>query len=416
MSSSRLRIDPDRFWMTVERSAEIGAGREGGLSRMALTEPDREMRDQFVSWCREAGLEVTVDQVGSIFARRRGQDDSLPPVLVGSHLDTQFNGGRFDGIVGVLAGLEIVRTLNDAGHVTRRPIEIVNWTNEEGGRFPPPMTASGAFADVYSVDWVHARQADDGATLGAELERIGYRGVAEVGGRPVDAYFELHIEQGPELDAAGIDVGIVTHGYKSHGLRVEITGETAHAGPWPMEKRRNALVGAARLCVAVDDIGWRYAATGGKATAARLVAWPNKAGILSDWAEVICDVRHDDPESAAAMAEAVRKALPDAATAAQVEMRIVEEWEWGGAIFDEALVGSLRNAAAALGQRTLDLPSQAGHDAYFLARICPTAMIFTPCRDGITHNNNEFTTRDRQVPGVDVLLQAVLARADRAGP
>ena len=143
MSSSRLRIDPDRFWMTVERSAEIGAGREGGLSRMALTEPDREMRDQFVSWCREAGLEVTVDQVGSIFARRRGQDDSLPPVLVGSHLDTQFNGGRFDGIVGVLAGLEIVRTLNDAGHVTRRPIEIVNWTNEEGGRFPPPMTASG---------------------------------------------------------------------------------------------------------------------------------------------------------------------------------------------------------------------------------------------------------------------------------
>jgi len=408
-----IRIDADRFRRTLERSSSIGPGREGGMSRLALTDADKEMRDVFVGWCRDAGLAVTIDEVGNIFGRRAGRENDLPPVLVGSHLDTQANGGRFDGIVGVLGGLELVRRLNDIGHVTRRPIEIVDWSNEEGGRFSPPMTASGCFAGVYDRDWVHARPSDDGPSFGEELRRIGYQGEAPAGGRELDSYFELHIEQGPILDAGRVQVGIVTHAYRSHGFLVGFTGETAHTGPWPMERRRNALVAAARLLVAVDDLGWDYAGSGGKATAARLVAWPNKAGILSDWAEAVCDVRHDDPATAGVMAERVLRAIGEAAARAGCEAKILDRWDWGGDIFDASLVAGVRNVAGALGYSHRDLPSQAGHDAYFLAKVCPTAMIFTPCRDGITHNNNEFVALSDLTPGLDVLLHSVVARADR---
>ena len=405
-------INLDRFARTLEASSRIGAGREGGLARFALSDADREMRDLFVGWCREAGLTVRVDALGNIFARRAGREDGLAPVMTGSHLDTQANGGRFDGIVGVLGALELVRRLNDIGHTTRRPIEIVNWTNEEGARFSPPMTCSGGFAGIYDRDWVLARRADDGPTLGEELKRIGYAGDAPVGGLTPHAYFELHIEQGPILDAEGIDVGIVTHAYASHGFRVQFHGETAHAGPWPMERRRNALVAAARLSVLVDDIGWDFAESGGKSTTARLVAWPNKTGIVSDWAEVNVDIRHDDPRIAAIMAERVMRAVGEAGARAGCTGKIVESWNWGGAIFDAELIRGVREQASRLGHATRDLPSQAGHDAYFLARICPTAMIFTPCRDGVTHNHGEDVALERLRPGLETLLHAVSAHAD----
>ncbi|KPQ09243.1 MAG: N-carbamoyl-L-amino-acid hydrolase [Saliniramus fredricksonii] len=406
-----LRIDLGRFAQTLEASSCIGAGREGGMARLALSDADREMRDLFVTWCREAGLAVRVDELGNIFARRAGRENDLAPVLVGSHLDTQANGGRFDGIVGVLGALELVRRLDDIGYETRRPIEIVNWTNEEGARFSPPMICSGAFAGVYDRDWVRARRADDGPTLGEELQRIGYAGAAPVGGFVPDSCFELHIEQGPILDAEGIDVGIVTHAYDSHGFRVQFSGETAHAGPWPMERRRNALVAAARLCVLVDDIGWDFAESGGKSTTARIAAWPNKTGIVSDWSEVNVDVRHDDPRIAGIMAERIVRAVGQAAARAGCTGEIVERWNWGGAIFDAGLVAGVREQALRLGHATRDLPSQAGHDAYFLARICPTAMIFTPCRDGITHNHREDVALERLRAGLDTLMHAVVARS-----
>lgn len=407
------RVNVERFWRSIERSSEIGRGREGGLSRLALSDTDKEIRDTFVAWCREAGLAVAIDQVGNMFGRREGQDNSLPPVLMGSHLDTQANGGRFDGIAGVLGALEAIRTLNDLGYVTRRPIEIVNWTNEEGARFSPPMTASGCFVGAYPLDWVHQRPSEDGTTFGAELRRIGYLGEDAVGSRELDAYFELHIEQGPLLDAEKVQVGVVTHAYSSHGFLVEFKGETAHAGPCAMDRRRNALIAAARLLVAVDDLGWEYAATGGKGTGARLAAWPNKAGILSDWAQAVCDVRHDDPRVAAVMAERVRRAIGEAAARAGCTAEILDRWDWGGMIFDHGMVAGIRRQASALGYTHRDLPSQAGHDAYFLARVCPTAMIFTPCCDGITHNNNELATREDLEPSLNVLLHSVVARADR---
>jgi N-carbamoyl-L-amino-acid hydrolase len=408
-----LRIDGERFWSTIERSGRIGPGKAGGLRRLALTDADKEMRDLFITWCIEAGCTVTVDRLGSIFARRPGREDHLPPVLIGSHLDTQVAGGKYDGIVGVLAGLEVVRTLNDHRIDTRRPLEVVCWTNEEGARFPPPMVASGAFAGVYDVDWVLGLRDDDGATFAGELERIGYSGKEAVGGRAVDAYFELHIEQGPLLDHEAIPVGVVVGGYAARGMHVDVHGETAHAGPTPMDKRRNALIGAAMLAVAVNDIGWRYHASEGKATVPRLVAWPNKAGILSEYAQLTCDVRHADPARADAMLAEIHAAMADCARRANVEMRVAASWTFGNERFDPGCIRLIKESADRLGVRWREILSQAGHDAYYVSKVAPTAMIFTPCRDGISHNEAEHAELSYTAPGVDVLLHAALARADR---
>ncbi len=407
------RVDIGRFWTTIESSAQIGVGRPGGLSRLALGDADREVRDVFIDWCRQAGLSIRVDGIGNIFARRAGEDDNLPPVVMGSHLDTQVNGGRFDGIAGVLGGLEVCRTLDQLGHRTRRPIEVVNWTNEEGGRFSPPMVGSGCFTGAYTLDWALGRRDDDGRTIGEELDRIGYRGEMEATPHPFDAYVEFHIEQGPILDREGMQVGVVTGGYASTGMLVEFRGETAHTGPWPMERRKNALIAGARLLVAVDDLGWEHAGSGGKATASRLVAWPNKPGILSDWAQATCDVRHADPETAAVMAERVRRAVFEAAARADCTAEILDVWNWGGKVFADELIEQVRSTSHALGYRTRDILSQAGHDAYFVARHAPTTMIFSPCKGGITHNNQELCTPDDLEPGLNVLLHTVVARADR---
>ena len=411
--TTQLAINGPRLWDTIMASARIGPGRiETGLRRLALTDADREMRDLFAGWCRDAGCAVTVDRMGSIFARRAGTDDSLPPVLIGSHLDTQIAGGRFDGILGVLAGLEVIRTLNDAGVRTRRPIELVSWTNEEGARFAPPMLASAVFAGVRPLEWALARVDGDGRTVGEELSRIGYAGAAPVGGRPVDAYFELHIEQGPILDDKGIPVGVVTGGFEVRGVVVEVRGETAHAGPTPMAQRRNALVGAAMLVVALNEIGFAYSPEG-KATTARIEVWPNLPGILSDWARLTMDVRHPEATQVERMLGDLRRAMTDCAARGQVEMFIVETWQFGSERFDPELVDLVRRTAARLEAPSLDILSQAGHDAYYVSRVAPTAMIFTPCERGISHNEHESCTLEDCVPGVNVLLHAVRERADR---
>ena len=411
--SADLRVDIDRFWETIEASAEIGPGRPGGLARLTLSDADRQMRDLFCEWCRQARLAVSVDEVGNIFARRDGTDNSLAPVLIGSHLDTQINGGRFDGIAGVLGGLEVVRLLNDANHTTRRPVVVVNWTNEEGARFSPPMVASGCFVGKYTSEWTKDLIGDDGARFGDELERIGYAGAVPCKAGDIDAYFELHIEQGPILDRENRDVGIVTAGYPSHGIRASFAGRTAHTGPTPMDLRQNALVAGARWLSAVDDIGWNFAVHDGKATGARLTAWPNKAGILSDTAEAVCDVRHPDPTTTRVMAEKMRRALFESAARAGCSATIEDEWQWGGDIFAADLVDGLRNQARRMGFNWRDIQSQAGHDAYHLALHCPTAMIFTPCKDGITHNNEEYCEPEDFVAGLNILLHAAVERADR---
>jgi N-carbamoyl-L-amino-acid hydrolase len=410
---SNLSVDGDRLWHTIEASSAIGRGPNGGLRRLTLTDDDKEMRDLLARWAAESGFSVRVDQLGNMFLRREGQQPELPSVLIGSHLDTQAAGGRFDGILGVLGGLEVLRTLNDAGIATSRPIEVVNWTNEEGARFYPPMLSSLVFSGKESVQWAEDRTDKAGIRLGEELARIGYRGDVPVGNRAIDAYFELHIEQGPKLDATGVPVGIVTGGFPTRGMRIDIVGETAHVGPTAMERRKNALVGASHVAVAIDEIGWRYSAGEGKTTAARLDLWPNLPGIISERASLFCDMRHPDAAMLERMVSDFEAALPHCACRSRCSIEIAERWGFGGLKFDPGLITLLREAAADLGHATMDIQSEAGHDAYNMASVCPTAMIFTPCKDGISHNEKEDMTRDQALPGTNVLLRAALARASR---
>ncbi|KMO33264.1 allantoate amidohydrolase [Methylobacterium variabile] len=411
--TTNLSVNGNRLWDTLMVSAGIGTGPRGGLRRLTLTEPDRVMRDQLRAWAAEGGYPLTVDGLGNMVLRREGTEPGLPPVVIGSHLDTQWAGGRFDGILGVLAGLEVLRTLDDLGIATRRSIEVVNWTNEEGARFSPPMLCSLAWSGQATPDWVENRRDRDGVRFGDALDGIGYRGSEPVGGRTIDAYFELHIEQGPALDRAGVPVGIVTGGYPSCGMRIAVEGATAHTGPTPMAERHNALVGAAMVAVAVNDIGWAHADTDAKATAARLDLVPNLPGTLSEYAELFIDMRAPKLETLETMKASLRAALPDCATRSLTEIKIAEEWGFGVFSFDDGLIGLLRETAERLAIPTMDLRSQAGHDAYHVARVAPACMIFTPCRDGITHNEAEDIALEPTLPGVNLLLHAALARANR---
>lgn len=407
-----LSIDEDRLWSTLERSAEIGIGKAGGLRRVALSDDDKIMRDQFVEWCKSCGCSITVDAAGSIFARRDGREDHLPPVLVGSHLDTQAAGGRFDGILGVLAGLEILRTLEDNGITTRRPIEVVNWTNEEGARFAPPMAASCVFAGIQPIEWLHDLLDDDGIRFGDELERIGYLGDVPVGGRYLDSYFELHIEQDALMENENKSVGIVTGGYASHALTCVFRGECAHTGPTEMKKRRNAMIGASYFLAAVNDIGWDYEPVG-RASASRMIIWPNKFGILPEYTEVTVDMRHLDRAKTDEMVAKTRVALEEAALKGNVDYEITAEWTFGDEVFDPDCAQLVRDAATARDISQMDIKSIAGHDAYYISRIAPTALVFSPCVNGITHNEAEDVKREPTIEAVNVFFDAVVARADR---
>lgn len=413
MARNSIAIDGARFWSTIEASAEIGKGPRGGLARLTLSPADGEVRDLFAGWCTDAGYALTVDTLGNMFARRSGADDTLAPVVIGSHLDTQAAGGRFDGIVGVLAGLEILRALDDEGLETRRPIEVVNWTNEEGGRFPPPMLCSGVFAGIHDLDWALGRADEDGTTVAEALKAIGYAGDAPVGGREFDSYFEIHIEQGPALYEAGVKLGLVTGTYVARGMRIEVTGVNAHSGPTPMERRRNAIVGAAAVALEVDRIGLKYADKEAKSTVARLEAWPNKPGIISDRATLFVDFRSPDKELTETMEAEIRHALVDCAQRSRTDIAIGDAWSFNTPVFDAELQDLIRNAASGQGVELMELRSQAGHDAYNIANIAPSVLIFTPCDEGISHNEAENTSLEDQLPGIQVLAEAVVARANR---
>src|SRR5689334_9138856 len=408
-----LEINAERLWQTLERSAEIGRFRDVGLRRLALSAEDKEMRDQFIDWAKKAGCTVEIDCLGNIFAGRAGSDPSLPPVAIGSHLDTQICGGRYDGILGVLCGLEVVRTLNDRGLSTKRGIEVICWTNEEGGRFAPPMMGSMAFAGVLPLQDVLATRDDAGITVEQALDRIGYAGPAPLGQRRFDAYLELHIEQAPVLDRDKVDVGIVVGGYKTRALRLTITGDTGHAGGTPMAMRRNALVGAGYVIAAVNDVGLAYAADEGRTTTTRIESFPNLPGTYAEEVKLTLDYRHIDAARFEAMAGEIERAIAEAAAKANVEIDVVQGWSWGSELFAPECIDLLRSTAKELGLPYREMRSQAGHDAYAVATMAPTAMIFTPCHEGISHNVKEDIELVRSVPGANLLLNAAVARANR---
>ena len=408
-----LEIDGARLWDSLEASGEIGKLRDTGLRRLPLSDADKEMRDLFCTWARDAGCTVTVDQVGNIFARRPGTEDSLPAIATGSHLDTQMCGGKYDGVLGVMSGLEVIRTLNDRGIQTKRAMEVVVWTNEEGARYTPPMQGSLAFIGDLSLDEVLRSEDADGMAFGEELQRIGYDGARALGESKFAQYYELHIEQGPALEAMGIDIGIVVSGFKSHGLRIQVTGNTAHVGPTPMDERQNALVGAAHLITAVDAIGWQHHPEGGKSTTPFISCFPNLPGIIPETAQLTVDFRHPEPEMADQMLAEVKAAMDAAAAKANVEMAIIDSWTFGDNPFSDICLKALEDTADTMGISYMEIRSQAGHDAYAIGKVAPMGMIFTPCTGGVSHNVEESIELDKTLNGVNLLLNTMVNMANR---
>jgi len=408
-----LTINGERLWASLMELARIGATAKGGVCRLAASDLDGEARRLFIRWCEEAGCTVSVDRIGNIFARRPGRNPDLPSVMTGSHLDTQPTGGRFDGAYGVMAGLELVRTLNDLGYETEAPVEIVAWTNEEGSRFSPAMVGSGAFTGVFELDAALATRDNTAPalTLGGELERIGFAGPAPVGARTVAAYFEAHIEQGPILEAAGLPIGIVTGAQGQRWYEITVTGQEAHAGPTPMPRRRDALVGAARMIDAVNKIGHANAPYA-CATVGFVEVSPNSRNTIPGRVFLTVDFRHPEDAVLTAMDQELRAACAIAAATQNLEVDVKEFWYFPPTPFAPDLVGKVREAAAVQGLPHQDIISGAGHDAVYMARVAPTAMIFVPCVGGISHNEIEDAKPDDLTAGGNVLLNAVLDAAD----
>jgi N-carbamoyl-L-amino-acid hydrolase len=408
---SNLRINGERLWDSLMEMAKIGPGVKGGNRRLTLTDVDKEGRDLFKSWCEKAGCTVAVDTMGNMFARREGTDSTLPAVMVGSHLDTQPTGGKYDGVLGVLGGLEILRTLNDLGIRTKHPIEVVNWTNEEGSRYAPAMIASGVFAGVYTKDYAYGLKDAEGMALGDELERIGYVGDEPAGKRPLKAFFELHIEQGPILEAGNVDIGVVTHGQGQRWFDVTLTGFESHAGSTPMPRRRDALVGAARLVQAVNDIALKNAphAVG---TVGVLNPYPGSRNVIPGSVKMTVDFRHPVDTTLSEMKEAFSACVETICADGKLTAEVEEVFYYAPVEFDRDCVSAVRRAAERLGYSHRDIVSGAGHDACYVARVAPTSMVFCPCVDGISHNEAEEIHPQWATAGAEVLFHAVVETAE----
>jgi N-carbamoyl-L-amino-acid hydrolase len=402
-----LKIDAQRLWDTVMETARFGATAKGGIKRLTLTDEDRQVRDWFRDAVQAIGCIVSVDEVGNMFARRPGRIEGLAPLCMGSHLDTQPTGGKFDGVLGVLGALEAMRTLQEAGYETNAPIEVVNWTNEEGSRFAPAMLASGAFAGVFTPDYAHGRQDRDGKTFGDELARIGYRGTEKVGGHKLGAMFELHIEQGPILEDEGKMIGVVTGVQGMRWYEVTVTGQDAHTGATPMYLRRNALLGAARVINAIDAIAHAFAPDA-VATVGLIENRPNSRNVIPGEVFFTIDLRHRDETRLDGMEARMRATLPAILDPLRLTYEEKLIWNSPAVGFAPELIACVRQAAAKSGFPTRDMISGAGHDAVYISRVAPTTMIFVPCLNGISHNEAESTTVEQCAAGAQVLLDAVL--------
>jgi N-carbamoyl-L-amino-acid hydrolase len=407
---TNLPVNTDRLWASLMEMAKIGATEKGGNCRLTLTDLDRQARDLFVSWCEQAGCAVSVDAVGNIFARRPGRDPNKPAVMTGSHLDTQPTGGRFDGVLGVLAGLEVVRTLNDHGIDTEAPIEVVCWTNEEGSRYSPAMMGSGVFAGIFELDDVLAKQDIDGAKFGDELKRIGYAGTETPGQREIGAYFELHIEQGPVLEAEQKTIGVVTAAQGQRWFEITVTGTESHAGPTPMPRREDALVGAAAIVQEVNRIGHAHSPHA-CATVGHMQVRPNSRNVIPGQVFLTVDFRHPDDDTLATMRDELKAFCAGVAERGGLDVDVVDFWYFPPTPFDKACVDAVRAGADAAGYSHRDIISGAGHDAIYVAGLAPAGMVFVPCEDGISHNEIENATPEDCGAGCQVLLHAVLERA-----
>lgn len=409
--NSNLRINGDRLWDSLMEMAKIGPGIAGGNNRQTLTDEDAEGRTLFQNWCESAGCTMGLDQMGNMFATRPGSDPEALPVYVGSHLDTQPTGGKYDGILGVLGGLEIINTLNDLNIKTKHPIVVTNWTNEEGTRYAPPMLASGVFGGVHTQEWAYDRVDADGKRFGDELVRIGWRGDEKVGERKMHAFFELHIEQGPILEAENKDIGVVTHGQGLSWTEITIIGKDSHTGSTPMHMRKNAGLAMARILENVDEIALSHAphAVG---AAGHIDVYPNSRNVIPGKVVFTVDLR--SPELA--VIDDMEQRLMSGAKKICDDMGLEVSFEKVGGFdpvtFDEKCVSSIRNAAERMGYSHMNIISGAGHDACWINGVAPSAMVMCPCVDGLSHNEAEDISKEWAVAGADVLMRAVIETAE----
>lgn len=407
---SNLRVNGDRLWDSLMEMAKIGPGVAGGNNRQTLTDEDSEGRHLFKKWCEDQGCSMGLDKMGNMFAYREGADPDALPVYVGSHLDTQPTGGKYDGVLGVLGGLEIIRSLNDLNIKTKHPIVITNWSNEEGTRFAPPMLSSGVFGGMHTLDWAYNREDSEGKTFGDELVRIGWKGEEEVGDRKMHAFFELHIEQGPILEAENKDIGVVTHGQGLSWTQITVTGKDSHTGSTPMPMRRNAGLGMARILEKVEEIALSHAphAVG---AAGHIDVYPNSRNVIPGKVVFTVDMRSPELSVIADMEKRLMSESKNICENLGLEVEFEKVGGFDPVKFDEKCVSAVRDASEKLGYSHMNLISGAGHDACWINRVAPTAMIMCPCVDGLSHNEAEEISKKWATAGADVLLHAVLETA-----
>jgi len=405
-----MRVNADRLWDSLMDMAKIGPGIAGGNNRQTLTDADAEGRRLFQTWCDAAGLTMGVDTMGNMFMTRAGEDPEALPVYVGSHLDTQPTGGKYDGVLGVLAGLEVIRSLNDLGIRTKHPIVVTNWTNEEGARFAPAMLASGVFAGVHTQDYAYGRKDPEGKTFGDELKRIGWVGEEEVGARKMHAYFEYHIEQGPILEAETKDIGVVTHCQGLWWLEFTLTGREAHTGSTPMAMRVNAGLAMARILEMVQTVAMENqpGAVGG---VGQVFFSPNSRNVLPGEVVFTVDIRSPDQKKLDGMRARIEAEAPKICEALGVGCSVEAVGHFDPVTFDPTLVATVRKAAEDLGYSHMNIISGAGHDACWAAKVAPATMIMCPCVGGLSHNEAEDISKEWAAAGADVLLHAVIETA-----
>lgn len=404
---TNLTINPQRLWDSLMETARFGATPKGGIKRLTLSDEDRKVRDWFKAECEKLGCTVEVDEVGNMFATRPGRRKDLAPIAMGSHLDTQPTGGKFDGVLGVLGPLEVMRTLVDMGYETNAPIMIVNWTNEEGSRFAPAMLCSGVYAGVFTAEFAYSREDRQGITLGDELERIGYKGKIKAGGVKFQAMFELHIEQGPILEAENRMIGVVTGVQGMRWYEVTVRGQESHTGATPMGLRRNALLGAARMIEAIHQAGMNNLP--GVASVGLIENRPNSRNVVPGEVFFTVDLRHPDEKVLDRMEAEYQAALPRIAAELGLEVEEKRIWISPAVKFAPNLIECVREGAKQAGYSMREMASGAGHDAAYIARVAPTTMIFVPCLGGISHNEAESSTQEECGAGTQVLLNAVLS-------
>ncbi len=412
-ATSQLRIDGDRLWRSLMELAKIGATPKGGVCRLTLTDLDRQGRDLVTRWGREAGLTVAIDKIGNGFMRRPGRDNSLPPIVAGSHIDTQPTGGKFDGNFGVLAALEVVRTLNDHRVETEAPIEVAFWTNEEGSRFVPVMMGSGVFAKAFTLEHAYAATDTEGKTVKGELERIGYIGSEEPGAHPIGTYFEAHIEQGPVLEDNDKTIGVVTGVLGIRWYDCTVTGMEAHAGPTPMALRKDALQVASRLMQEVVACAGRHPPHG-RGTVGMVQVHPNSRNVIPGRVKFSIDLRNASDALCEAMDADIRGVAARLSAETGLPIVIEQVSAYPAQPFHADCVNAVARAAERLGYSSMPAVSGAGHDAVYMARLAPSGMIFIPCKDGISHNEIEDAKPEHIAAGCNVLLHAMLERAGLA--